>query len=828
MWPKNWTFSMPSWAVSNSLQKRLVKFLLRRTVGQFLKTELDDENLDVQLSGGQLRLKNVQLSEEALNDAIVGLPVVVRSGIIGTVSISIPWTQLWTGHCELQIDDLEIKTQLSDGDDYIGSLNANSGDGSEEAGRQRLNKAHLAESVVMTDGGASILASSVFIADDFLRAETLGYGSKDDAFINKDVERLVADAHEERVQYYRSQGKAASSNRRGQGLASSNDVNDDDKFEDCIDDLPLPTAPGSGSVHGLQVVSEMVDRIISAVNIRVRNINVECLVIARDETSGELTRNTINLSVSSIDFVEDRGNSERSSGISTESNSPRRQDSSGNVSGDNTNSVGSGSDRDHPVGIEYKVVEFRTLFKLLEIRGLRVSLVSDNSNSISETPVLSTFGSPMAAHIRIHRRMPFSELAPIAPKNNGSDGGRRRSSGAGEALYMGPMPGEFREARPPSPQYLSDANQTISRDGGGGMDSGMRMRNHLGEDAKTSGWDVAIVMPDMACVFTKDQLASILAIAKTAAPLLKLKSERQEMKTRYQQKFGDRLSDTIAATASPVAAAADTATGLDGMAGVIPELARWVSAKLKHIYVAVVPQPTTLLDGWQDSSLAVLRLKLETVKHLALYLKNIGARWEYTPVSGTKSAPEESSAHVDTELWAAMSREAANRGVHTTHTGDATQPMTSDRTSTTMVSAYIQNVSLYDNDPELHPVVRPLVTVDRSMDITKQQQQQQQYAGSRRAAHNSEKYDVWMCAFESDLVLTVNVGPIVFALNKELADRLGVYQELLASVALTEPTVYSGGANAFSGDEYIDDVTNSIENLMRNLKISAEQKMASN
>ncbi|KAJ1842505.1 autophagy- protein 2, partial [Coemansia sp. RSA 2703] len=189
---------MPSWAVSNSLQKRLVKFLLRRTVGQFLKTELDDENLDVQLSGGQLRLKNVQLSEEALNDAIVGLPVVVRSGIIGTVSISIPWTQLWTGHCELQIDDLEIKTQLSDGDDYIGSLNANSGDGSEEAGRQRLNKAHLAESVVMTDGGASILASSVFIADDFLRAETLGYGSKDDAFINKDVERLVADAHEER------------------------------------------------------------------------------------------------------------------------------------------------------------------------------------------------------------------------------------------------------------------------------------------------------------------------------------------------------------------------------------------------------------------------------------------------------------------------------------------------------------------------------------------------------------------------------------------------------------------------------------------------------
>ncbi|KAJ2711782.1 autophagy- protein 2, partial [Coemansia spiralis] len=53
MWPSGWLFSLPAWAVPNSLQKRLVKFLLRRTVGQFLKTELDDENLDVQLSGGQ-------------------------------------------------------------------------------------------------------------------------------------------------------------------------------------------------------------------------------------------------------------------------------------------------------------------------------------------------------------------------------------------------------------------------------------------------------------------------------------------------------------------------------------------------------------------------------------------------------------------------------------------------------------------------------------------------------------------------------------------------------------------------------------------------------
>ncbi|KAJ1770666.1 autophagy- protein 2, partial [Coemansia sp. RSA 1824] len=148
MWPANWSFSLPSWAVSNSLQKRLVKFLLRRTVGQFLKTELDDENLD------------------ALNDAIAGLPIVVDSGTIGLISVSIPWTQLWTGHCEIQIDELVIKSRLVDENGDV----PDSGDAMStgERNRARPGRSTIAESVAMTEGGVSILTSSVFIADDFL------------------------------------------------------------------------------------------------------------------------------------------------------------------------------------------------------------------------------------------------------------------------------------------------------------------------------------------------------------------------------------------------------------------------------------------------------------------------------------------------------------------------------------------------------------------------------------------------------------------------------------------------------------------------------------
>ncbi|KAJ2770327.1 autophagy- protein 2, partial [Coemansia nantahalensis] len=176
MWPSGWSFSLPSWAVSNSLQKRLVKFLLRRTVGRFLKTELDDSDLDVQLSGGQ-----------ALNDAVAGLPVVVDSGTIGLVSVSVPWTQLWTGHCEIRIDELVVKSRLIDDSDEAGDgSDAASASGNGDRARQRAWRGNLAESVAMTEGGASILASSVFIADDFLRAEMLGYGEKDAVSVSKD------------------------------------------------------------------------------------------------------------------------------------------------------------------------------------------------------------------------------------------------------------------------------------------------------------------------------------------------------------------------------------------------------------------------------------------------------------------------------------------------------------------------------------------------------------------------------------------------------------------------------------------------------------------
>lgn len=46
-------------ALTSPLQKRVLKFVLKRAIGQFLQSELDLEQLDVQLGEGRVVIRDV-------------------------------------------------------------------------------------------------------------------------------------------------------------------------------------------------------------------------------------------------------------------------------------------------------------------------------------------------------------------------------------------------------------------------------------------------------------------------------------------------------------------------------------------------------------------------------------------------------------------------------------------------------------------------------------------------------------------------------------------------------------------------------------------------
>jgi autophagy-related protein 2 len=59
-------FSATDWAL-----KRVLKFVLKKSVGRFLHSEPDLEQLDVQLSSGTFELRNVLLNCQAVNEQLV-------------------------------------------------------------------------------------------------------------------------------------------------------------------------------------------------------------------------------------------------------------------------------------------------------------------------------------------------------------------------------------------------------------------------------------------------------------------------------------------------------------------------------------------------------------------------------------------------------------------------------------------------------------------------------------------------------------------------------------------------------------------------------------
>jgi autophagy-related protein 2 len=51
--------------------KRVLKFILKRTLGRYLKTEVDLDQIDVQLGKGTLELQNVLLNCDNINQQLV-------------------------------------------------------------------------------------------------------------------------------------------------------------------------------------------------------------------------------------------------------------------------------------------------------------------------------------------------------------------------------------------------------------------------------------------------------------------------------------------------------------------------------------------------------------------------------------------------------------------------------------------------------------------------------------------------------------------------------------------------------------------------------------
>ncbi|KAI8333041.1 hypothetical protein BC941DRAFT_516431 [Chlamydoabsidia padenii] len=129
----------------SNIQKRLYKFLLRKALGQFLATDLDVENFDVELLNGSLELRDLELNLDAINDLLMDTSFMVVQGRVGSISACLPWFN-WSGETILKLQGLNLTLK--------------------PISEKRTRQASETE-----DENSPVMSSSLHFADDFLKTE---------------------------------------------------------------------------------------------------------------------------------------------------------------------------------------------------------------------------------------------------------------------------------------------------------------------------------------------------------------------------------------------------------------------------------------------------------------------------------------------------------------------------------------------------------------------------------------------------------------------------------------------------------------------------------
>ncbi|CAI2167831.1 9475_t:CDS:10 [Funneliformis geosporum] len=231
VWPfTSWGLGIKSINIPSTIQKRLLKFLLKRALGQFLAEELDLDNLEVQLGEGLLQLKELQLNVEVLNDLVTDLPVVITDGKIGGIIAKIPWKNIWKSDFVLELHNLQITVVP----EYAKPRNAKS-----------------------TPEDSHILSSSFHFAGDFLRHEI---PPEEDEELRNSI-------------YHSFHNNALPSESQELGSSGLEQSETLPQQSTIIGD--------NGGIEGIQILARLIDKLMSNVKIILKNT---CIRLSHQST----------------------------------------------------------------------------------------------------------------------------------------------------------------------------------------------------------------------------------------------------------------------------------------------------------------------------------------------------------------------------------------------------------------------------------------------------------------------------------------------------------------------------------------------------------------
>ncbi|KAJ1308011.1 hypothetical protein OPQ81_002082 [Rhizoctonia solani] len=106
---------LPTFGISlpANIQRRLLSFVLKYFLGHLVKPgQLDDHKIEAQIGSGRVEIKDVELDDSAINNLLVGLPVSLRDGTLGNVTVQVPWPNVLAGSLSVSASGVSLTLVL--------------------------------------------------------------------------------------------------------------------------------------------------------------------------------------------------------------------------------------------------------------------------------------------------------------------------------------------------------------------------------------------------------------------------------------------------------------------------------------------------------------------------------------------------------------------------------------------------------------------------------------------------------------------------------------------------------------------------------------------
>ena len=195
-----------------------------------------------------------------------------------------------------------------------------------------------------------------------------------------------------------------------------------------------------------------------------------------------------------------------------------------------------------------------------------------------------------APRYKLHRRQPFIEVATIQKVSDGH--------GDGEALYMGSMPGEFRERHTPAWKAEPFIEESIF----GGYESASHK-----DDPTSNGWDADITVSEAALVLETTHVQALARVINSFQAFLQEHAVNAQIRTHYRA--GGSLSSLM--------------TNKEGSSRK-QTLCLTIDSLLLAALAPTLSQEVLAIDFWDNiPNIDALKNKLAPYKHISIALNDI-------------------------------------------------------------------------------------------------------------------------------------------------------------------------------------------------------------